>query len=214
MFDAPKVMMAGLVEIALPTRTLRLCDGGFIYFDGQKFTSADEDFGSIESIDIPEEKAGDEAPSGQLNFLPVSTAAVADLSQPAFQGSPIKFWLASVDEATGEIVGDPELLGDCELDTTVLKLARGRRVLEIGFISVAERMFNINEGNVLSTRFHQSVFTGELGFDNATGIGTAVAWGVAGPPRGSATSGAGGGGGFTGPSGSFSDIGMAILNAN
>lgn len=192
-FDAPNVMIVGLMEITLPSKTIRLSDGGFVYFDGNKFSSADDEFGAVESIEIPEERAGDEAPAGQLTFLPVSTAAAADLSQPGFQGSPIKFWLAEVDEATGEISGDPELLADCELDTTALKLGRGERKLEIGFISVAERLFNINEGNVLSTRFHQSVWPGELGFDNATGIGTAVAWGVAGPPRGSSTSGAGGG---------------------
>jgi hypothetical protein len=32
-FDAPNIMLAGLVKIELPDQTIRLCDGGFVYFD-------------------------------------------------------------------------------------------------------------------------------------------------------------------------------------
>jgi hypothetical protein len=192
-----KIMLAGLAEIVLPSKTLRLCDGGFIYWDGDKYQSSDDEFGTIESVDAVEERSGDEAPAGSLTFLPASTSAAATLSQPTFQGSPMRFWMAEVNEATGEVVGTPELLFDGELDTTTLRLSRGSRLLEMGFISVAERLFRVNEGNVLSTRFHQSIWAGELGFDNATGISTTVAWGVAGPPRGS-TAPSGGGGGFSG----------------
>jgi hypothetical protein len=193
-FEGDKIMLSGLVEIVLPTKTIRICDGAFLYVGADKFASFDDEFGSIESLELPEENVGDEAPSGSMVFLPVDTAAAADLSQPGFQGSPIRFWQAQVDEATGTVIGTPELLADCELDTTVLKIGPRSRRLEIGFIQAAERLFSINEGNVLSPRFHKSIWPGELGFDNATGIGTAVAWGVAGGPRGSSMSGAGGGG--------------------
>lgn len=181
MFEAPNLLLTGLIEITLPTATIRLCDGGFVYKDGQKFASADPTFGAIEAVDVIEEKVGDEAPGGSMTFLPASIAAAADLSQPSFQGSPIKVWVAEVSEATGEIVGDPELVADLELDTTMLRLGRGTRTLEMGFICVAERLFNVNEGNVLSERFHESIWPGENGFDNATGVGGPVAWGTESP---------------------------------
>ncbi|HYI43724.1 MAG TPA: hypothetical protein VD768_08900, partial [Sphingomicrobium sp.] len=127
-------------------------------------------------------------------FLPASTAAAAALSQPSFQGSPIRVWLAEVDPAAGTVIGTPELLLDGELDTTELRLSRGQRKLDIGYISVAERLFQVNEGNVLSPRFHKSVWPGETGLDNATGVGLSVAWGVQSPPRGYSYSGSGGGG--------------------
>lgn len=180
MFDAPNLLLTGLLEITLPDATIRLCDGGFVYFDGNKFASSDATFGTIEAIDTFEERVGDEAPGGSMTFLPASIAAAADLSQPSFQGSPIKVWVAEVSEATGEIVGEPELVADLELDTTMLRLGRGTRTLEMGFICVAERLFNVNEGNVLSESHHERVWPGEDGFDNATGVGGPVAWGVAG----------------------------------
>lgn len=189
-FDADKLMIVGLAEINLPDDVnIRLCDGGFVYFGADKFASSDADFGSIESIDPIEERSGDEAPAGSLTFLPDSTAAAATLSSPSFQGSRIRFWLGRVTEATGLLDGDPELVFDGLLDTTALRIGRGTRALDMEFIGTAERLFQINEGNVLSPRFHKSVWTGELGFDNATGVGITVAWGVTGMPRGSSVMG-------------------------
>jgi hypothetical protein len=213
-FDAPKLIITGLAEFNLPAKDIRLCDGGFVYFGANKFTSADEDFGSIEAIDAIDERAGDEAPGGSLTFLPTSTAAAATLSDPSFQGSRIRFWLARVDEATGLMDGTPDLVFDGLLDTTSLRVGRGTRALDMEFISTAERLFQINEGNVLSPRFHKSVWAGELGFDNATGVGITVAWGVPGPPRGSVSvrSGGGGGGGGGGGAGGFAYIGIGSPN--
>lgn len=199
-FDAPKIMMVGLAKIALPTQDILLCDGGFIDFGGDRYTSADPDFGSIQSVDALEERVGDEAPGGRLTFLPVSTAAAATLSQPSFQGASMRFWIGRVNEATGELDGTPELVFDGELDTTTLRVGRGSRALDMEFVSVAERLFNINEGNVLSPRFHKSVWAGELGLDNAHGVGTTVAWGAEAPPRtgGTAFVGSSGGGSIGG----------------
>lgn len=193
-FDAPKQLLAGLAKIELPAYTMRLCDGGFVYFAAEKYTSSDDEFGSIESVNAFEENTGDEAPGGQIIFLPKNTAAAATLSQPEYQGSRIRFWLARVDEATG-IISETEQVADMELDTTRLMVGKGTRKLEMTFIATAERLFNISEGNVLSPRFHKSVWPGELGLDNATGVPLTVAWGVKGPPRGSAVGGSMSGGG-------------------
>jgi uncharacterized membrane protein YgcG len=212
-FEAQKTMVVGLVEIQLPSKTLRLSDGGFVYFDGEKFESEDEDFGAIESSDSLVEGTGDEAPAGRITFLPASTAAAAALSQPSFQNSPILIWQAEVNEATGEIVGTPDLLLNALLDTTELRLARGKRTLEMGFITASERLFSINEGNVLSPRFHKSVWPGETGLDNATGVGLSVAWGIEGPPRQYSYSGAGGGG-TGGMSGSASSFGGGAVGGS
>ena len=53
-----------------------------------------------------------------------------------------------------------------------------------------------NSGNSLSAAWHKSVWPGETGHDQATGLKTPVAWGVASPPGG--VSGGGGGGGSFG----------------
>ena len=192
-FDASKLMLVGIARFDLPTRTVRLCDGGFLYFGGEKYTSRDEVFGTIEAVDGVEETSGDEAPGGTLTFLPASTAAAATLSQPHFQGSRMRFWIGRMNELTGQVVHS-ELVADLELDTTTLRITKGGRFLDVDMISVAERLFNVNEGNVLSPRFHKSVWPGELGLDNANGTPLTVAGGISSPTRGS-VSGSGGGGG-------------------
>lgn len=183
-FSPQFITLVGLISIELPETTIRLCDGGFVYWGADKFASEDPDFGAVESVEAFSEAAGDEAPGGRMTFLPRSTAAAAALSQSDYQGSPIRFWLGRVDEETGALLGEPELVADMELDTTRLRLGPNSRGLDIEFISIAERLFMVNEGNVLSTRFHQSVWPGELGLDNTTGVGKTIAWGVAGPARG------------------------------
>jgi hypothetical protein len=197
-FEGVFITLAWLVDFQLPSRTMRLCDGGQVIWGADTYRSADTEFGTIGTAEETEERIADETPSDGLTFLPASTTAAATLSSPAYQMSPVRLWLAEVDPATGEVTGTPELVADRMLDTTTLRVGKGYRRLDMGLITVAERLFNINEGNVLSPTFHKSVWPGELGFDNATGVPLTVAWGVKGPPRGSVSVGGGGGGGTLG----------------
>jgi hypothetical protein len=186
-----RILFVGLVKIELPDHTILLCDGGFLIVDGEEYSSSDPYFGTIEKLESLEEGVGDEVPAGRLTFLPKSTAAAADLSAPGMQGSRVRFYIAEVDEATGTVIGTPDLRADMQTDQTILRTGRGIRKLEMMFVSRLERLFSINEGNSLSPRFHKTVWPGELGEDNATGVGVAVAWGVEGAPRGSTYSGGG-----------------------
>jgi len=61
-----------------------------------------------------------------------------------------------------------------------------------------ERLLLRNSGNSLSAAWHKSIWPGETGHDQATGLKTPVAWGVAAPPGGVSGGGYGGGGGFGG----------------
>lgn len=196
------VTLAGLVKIELPDATLRLCDGAFVKWDAETFTSSDTDFGTIGSIEPVDEGVGDEIPALRMNFLPISTAAAADLSRPEYQGCRVRMWIAEVDLETNEVVGDPSLEFDGQADSTDLVIDRGTRELEMDIVSAAERLFLVNEGNTLSPRFHKSLYPGELGQDNAIGVGVGVAWGTALPAQtygtgyGGGSEGGGGGGRF------------------
>lgn len=185
MFLSDITLMVGLVEIVLPTHTIRLCDGGFLNWPAKgMFTAQDAIFGAIESVEAINEALGDIAPSGRLVLLPPDISNAAALFLSNAQGSPIRFWFAEADRSTGLMVGTPELQFDGMLDQIKLKLARGRRQVDIEFISSAERMFLIREGHALTTRFHQVAWPGEKGFEHCTGSGIQVAWGVSGPSRG------------------------------
>ena len=186
------ITLAGLCEIVLPSRTVRLCDGAFLSWDGNSYTTEDSEFGTIESVDAVTEAVSDEAPSGKMTMLPPESVDTADLIQPGYQGSAMRFWLAEVNQSTGAVIGTPELLFSGFLDTMTLRVGRGRRAVEIEFISEAERLFWTKEGNVLSDRFHQLAWPGELGFVHATGVPALVPWGVPGPGRGTTSTSPGG----------------------
>jgi len=184
--------LVGLIRIELPGHDIRLCDGGFMEHDGLVFQAEDDVFGTIGLLDAMSEGVGDEVPAGKLTFIPRTTAAAAQLSKPGFQNSRMRFWIGEFDVISGRLVSPPDLMMEAQTDQTILRRGRGTRELEMRFVSRAERLFTINEGNTLSARFHRSIYPGESGFDRATGVPTQRAWGTSAPPRGVSSSSSGG----------------------
>lgn len=176
------VGLIGLCKIELPAATIRLTDGGFIQWDTEIYTSKDEVFGTIASIEELTEGVDAEVPALDVAMIPSGTAAAAELSQPGFQRSRVRFWLAEYDRATGLLDGEPDILFDGQIDQTSLTAGRSARELAMTIVSAAERLFERNIGNSLSPSFHKSIWPGETGHDNATGLGAPVAWGVEAPP--------------------------------
>ena len=184
MFAGESYWSTSLVRVDLPARTLRLCEGADTRWGADSHVVHDDDFGSLFAGELGSEGESDFAPGGTITLnAPNGTAAVT-LSGAAMQGSAIKVWLAEVSGTTGLVTGTPELLFSGFIDVPRLRRAEGKRMLDLEFVSGAERMFRRNRGNTLSTRFQQSIWSGELGFDNATGVQLSVAWGVEAPARG------------------------------
>ena len=192
MFNGDIITVAGIGKITLPARTLFLCDGGMVRWGSEVYLDEDSEFGSIGSFGLLGDSVGDLAPGGSIGFIPVDGVAAATLSNPAYQHSRIQIWLADVNWHTGFVIGAPAVLFDGLLRNTAIKSARGTRRVEMDFVSRADRLFRNNQGNVCSDRFHQSIWAGELGFVNATGVPTTRAFGIAGPPRGTFNAGSGG----------------------
>jgi hypothetical protein len=175
--------LSGLMKMELRDgRTIRLCDGGFVYADigagAELFLSADATFGVIGSMDAFSEGVDEEVPAFKLTFNPNSVAAAAELSAPGMQGSVTTFWIVELHPDTDLPISTPQLMFEGQIDKTVLRIGRGKRELDIEFISSAARLLAANEGNSLNPIFHKSVYPGELGEDNATGLGISVAWGA------------------------------------
>lgn len=190
-----RVLLAGLMKIELPIRDVLLCDGGFVRWGDDTFEVEDPDFGVLVGFEALTEGVGDEAPAGVLSLATSSTAAAAVLSRPGYQGSRVRLWVAEIDQATGAIIGEPDLMIDWQIDSTRLRVGRGARTLLVACVTRGQRLMLVNDGNTLSPAFHRSVHPGEAGLDNATGLTVDVAWGAASAPRGMASSGGGGAGG-------------------
>lgn len=168
----------GLLKIQFPTRTVRLCDGGFFTWAGETYRAKDAVFGTIGSIEALGEGIGDEVPALELVLHPPGETAAASLVQPGFQNSRVQLWLAQYNPTSGAIVGTPQPLFDGQVDQSTVLVGRARKELQISVVSKLERLFQRNIGNSLNATFHKGIWPGETGEDNATGLSRAVAWGV------------------------------------
>ncbi len=183
------VALTGLVKIELPSRTLRFCDGAFFEYNGEIYRSEDDVFGTIGALQTMPEGVGDVVPAINMVLLPPDTTAPIELSQPGNQTARVQFVIAEYDAETGLITtGDVFFSG--QIDQSVLTVGRTKNELTVSVVSLAERLFERNIGNTLNSVWHQSIWPGELGHNNATGLTVPVAWGVEAPRRG------GGGGSF------------------
>lgn len=184
-FDAPRLLVYSLLRVQLPDYTIRLCDGGFIDFQGERYLSEDEIFGTVEGIENLSQGDSDSAPGGSITFLAQTVDVAAKLSSPGMQSSPVHMWQVRADYLTGQPIHS-KLRFAGKIDYTVLKGQLREQKLEMGFISDGEYLFSKDEGNTLSDQHHQNNYPGELGFNNATNISRVVAWGVQSPARTSA----------------------------
>lgn len=204
-FAGRRLMLARLVDIVLPGGTIRLGEGGIVKLSGETYRAKDPAWGTIGAVEAPDEAVGDEAPGLVMTFLPVSAAAAAALADDENYLAPVRVRLARVDRDT--MIADPasvEQLGDWLMDEPEMVWSDGKLSLRIGLITWADRLMNVNKGNVLASGFHESVWPGEYGLRNAVNAGRTVAWRTNAPPRG-AVRGGGGGGGFGGNGGFYLD---------
>ena len=190
-----RIGLTGLVKIELPERTIRFCDGGVFEYQGEKYSSRDAVFGTIGGIAAMSEGVGDTIAALQMTLLPPSTSAAAEISKPSHQTARVTFYVAEFNPDTHVITSATvEAVG--QIDQTKLTIGKGKKILDTLVVSLIERVFEQNIGNSLNPNFHKSIWPGETGHDQATGLSVPVAWGVEKPRSGGAYSGGGGGGGI------------------
>jgi hypothetical protein len=207
-----------ILKIELPDHTIRLIDGaGTVVFNAETYTGEDSVYGVLNGIETLSEEVGTEAPMVVLTFLPKTLAAMAAITAPANQGSPVSLWFGSVSQATGALIGEPELMFLGELDTADVEVGQSATVINFNVGSAWERLFDANEGHRLNNAFIQSVYPGALGASFVISIQRDLPWGydaprpsvvsdvIGGQPgRGGSPIGGGtggGGGGFNRPIG-------------
>lgn len=193
------IWLAGLIEMQFPTGTVRISDCAAVKWGATLYDGQHADFGSVASVDEIEEGIADELPAWSATFHPSDDADAVTIANPAFQGARILCHLAEISAATGLVLGTPDLVFDGIIDVPTLRMGKGVRAVDFSVVGRTDKLFLLREGNTLSSAFHESVWPGENGFDNATGVELSVAWGVKSPPRGSvASSPWAGSGGFAG----------------
>lgn len=207
-FDAEmakdRVLVFGAVKIELPGYTLRLLDGsGVATFGGGTYTGFDATFGTLAAIGELSDGAGDQIPATSITILPPTNTAAATLAAPGMQGSIVTIHIGALNPVTGAVIADPYLLFIGEVDVPTITAGDSGRAVEYECVSISERLFAEDEGQRLVDGFHQSIWPGETGFFDVTGVEQTIYWGQQ-PPAGVAVVNSLGG--STGNAGSFDNL--------
>ena len=189
-------LLVHLLKIELPGRTIRLVDGsGYVLWNGESFTAEDDEFGKIAGFGELTEADGTEAPRQAVQLLPTGNAALAALTAPGAQGSPVTIFAAVVDRQTGQVVGEPDPRFIGELDDAGFTHGKNSTLLELELSTIWERLFDDNEGHRWNDAFWTYLYgSNARAFAHVTNAGRKLFWGYNGPSTGSGGSSYGGGG--------------------
>lgn len=184
--DAVRAFVA--VSIALPATsnaaayTIRLLDGaGTVTFAvdsvATTFSGSDDTFGVLKAVSTISEAVASESPAASLSLL---APTIGQISDPRYQGAPIRIWTGAVNEATGNAIGQPEELYRGWLDVATTTQSQNAQETALAIGSVWERMFTASEGQRLNATWHRTNFPNEGGLDNAQEASGTLPWGVEG----------------------------------
>ncbi|MEW4468999.1 hypothetical protein AB1K62_14325 [Parasphingorhabdus sp. JC815] len=173
--------ITGLLKIELPSGDVLLSDGGVTIYNGDAYTPEDPYLGSLSSIESVVEGTGQQMPVLDVSFSPPGNVAINTLSAGAIQQSRVRLYVAEYDTDTGLVVGTPELRFIGFVDQPQVNIAYRQISVTISAVPDLEALFMKDRGNGLSSAFHKSLYPGETGHDNATGLKIPVAWGTEAP---------------------------------
>lgn len=176
--------------------TVRLSTGNYIPWGSEAYLARDPVFGVLGELPMFEDGIDSQTTRSTLTIIPPDQAGLAKIADRKYQRSLARVWDATVDAATGQLIGEPDLLFRGLVDFPRAVIGESWEVvLECG---TEEALLNEpNEDRRLSNSFHQSVWPGETGLSYVTGLGRKVYWRAntpAGVSGGGYTSGGGGGG--------------------
>jgi hypothetical protein len=201
--SANRALITLFVQADLPDRTVRLLIGsGEVMWGTDKFVGYDPAFGFIDSGDDISESADGQAPNTSFTAVLSPDVDPLDVAGPQVQLSRFQVWLAALELDVSshlQVVPDPDRLFDGFIDQATINLDQQREDAEFTVVSAFDYFFEDSEGQRLNGQFHRSIWPGEKGLDNVTGITKKIYWGTNPPPG--MLSGSGGttlGGGLSG----------------
>ena len=196
---ANRKSVTGFMEIDFPSGTRRILIGsGAAAWGANTFKGYDPSFGSIVAGGAISEDTSGQAPNLSVTVQVAQGATKSDLAGDAVQLAPWKIWLAALTlDASDHVaaVADPELLFDGFVDLATSEIDKSKDHITYSLISGFDYFFEDSEGQRLSDAFHESVWPGEKGLANVTGVTKKVYWGTLGPNASGGVGGAGGGAG-------------------
>lgn len=181
-----------LLRLDLPSGAVFLSNGGVTVWGGNSYRADDAVLGGFSAVSAVTDGIGDELPELEIVFAPPSNAALTPLQAGAYQRVAVRLWLAEYNPTTGAVVGTPDLRFAGTMDRVRQEFGLRSLSIIVSCVPELETLFFADDGNGLSPAFHKSVFPGETGHDQATGLVIPIAWGVNSSVGGVASRGGGG----------------------
>lgn len=180
-----------LLRLDLPGGSVFLSNGGVTVWGGNTYRADDAVLGGFSAISEVSDGIGDELPELEIIFAPPSNAALTPLQAGAYQRVAVRLWLAEYNPATGAVVGTPDLRFAGLMDRVRQQFGYRQLSMVVSCVPQLEALFFADDGNGLSPAFHKSLFAGETGHDQATGLVIPISWGVNSSVGGAASGGGG-----------------------
>lgn len=190
-----------LLRLDLPSGTIHLTDGGVTQYAGDTYRAEHPVIGSVSNFPDIADGFGPELPEAEIMFAPPSNAALPLLIDAGRKRSPMRLWLAEYDTLTGAVVGTPNTRFIGNFDMVRTQAAFRQLSVSVRCVPQSETLFFMDDGNGLSSEYHKSLYPGETGHDEATGLLLSIYWGVSNVSGGSSFAGGGGGSGVGGVNG-------------
>jgi hypothetical protein len=200
-----RALVFGLLRVDLPAPAAPLClltGSGEVPFGGVTYIGQDDRFGSLVSLDPPEDGSDDSAPSMSFEIAAPSDAAAITLASASYQGSRVRLWISAIISDLGAYA-TPYGLFDGVLDVPHLEIDKGTRTLTFDCVSGFEALFADTEGQRLADASHKAIHPDENGFQWVTGVNRQILWGPGERPGNALSYG-----GSRGEEGGFGDYGI------
>lgn len=168
-----------LLRLDLPSGAVFLSDGGVTVWNSNTYSASHPTLGSFSQIGEVSEGFGAQLPEQEIVFAPPSNDALPPLQEGAFQRSAMRLWLAEYNTLTGAVVGTPNLRFAGRMDRVRHQFAFRQLQIVLSCVPETEVLLFSDDGNGLSSEFHKGIYPDETGHDQASGLVTSVAWGVA-----------------------------------
>lgn len=198
-----RALVTGFFDFGFATGTRRLMLGsGEVDYDGNTYRGTDDTFGTIVGGEDVREDATGEAPNTSITIAFAPAADKDEVAAASIQLTPVRISLAALALDVDEhliALPDPELMFDGYIDQAIIQLGEKKDEGDYTLISAFDFFFEDSEGQRLNDQTHQSIWPGETGLANVTGITRKVYWGTYGP-GGSRGGSAGSAGPISGPS--------------
>jgi hypothetical protein len=167
-----------LLRLDLPSGAVFLNNGGVTTWASNTYVSEVATLGGFSAVSEISDGVGPELPELEIVFAPPSNAALTPLQAGAYQRSAVRLWLAEFNPSTGAVVGTPDLRFAGRMDKVRQQFGYRQLSIIVSCVPELEALFFSDYGNGLSSEFHKSIYPGETGHDEATGLVIPISWGV------------------------------------